>query len=96
MLCLISRAWAHIGPDSIIIGAIIKTRKVNNVILNVVLLLFGIASFIYGIKNKLKFWMVVGVILLFLGLISAGIDYKMAGAENSTNDINYRLPFLIN
>lgn len=65
-------------------------------ILNIVLLLTGVISLLFGIRNKLKFWIAVGGILLCIGIFSVCIDIKMAGTENNTNDINYRIPFLIN
>lgn len=64
-------------------------------VLNIVFLLIGAAFVFYGVKNKLKFWIVIGGFLLCLSLISACIDYKMGGIENGVNDINHRIPFII-
>lgn len=64
-------------------------------ILNLVLLLIGAVFLVYGIRKKLKFWIVVGAVLLGLALASVGMDFLTGGAVNETNDINYRLPFVI-
>lgn len=62
-------------------------------ILNIILLLAGAVSLIFGIKTKLKMWIVIGLILVGFGGISAIIDYKMMGGADSA--INTRLPFVI-
>lgn len=63
-------------------------------ILNIILLAIGAISLIFGIKTKLKMWMVIGLILMGFGGISAFIDYKLMGDADSA--INARLPFVLN
>ena len=63
-------------------------------ILNILVILIGAVFLAYGIQKKLKFWIVVGAVILGLGAVSAGVDFFAAG--NDTNDINNRLPFVIN
>ncbi|MCQ2443069.1 MAG: hypothetical protein MJ077_08190 [Oscillospiraceae bacterium] len=62
-------------------------------ILNIILLAIGVISLIFGIKTKLKLWIVIGLILIGFGGISALIDYKMMGGDDIA--INSRLPFVI-
>lgn len=62
-------------------------------ILNILMILIGAVFLVYGIRKKLKFWIVVGAVILGLGAVSAGVDFFAAG--NDTNDINNRLPFVI-
>lgn len=58
---------------------------------NIILLLIGIVTGIYGIKTRMKLFVRVGGALVFLSLISAGIDYKMGMSSFD----NHRLPFVI-
>lgn len=58
---------------------------------NIILLLIGIVTGIYGIKTRMKLFVIVGGALVFLSLISAGIDYKMGMSSFD----NHRLPFVI-
>lgn len=59
-------------------------------ILNIILLLIGIALLIYGVRCKAKFFIIAGAVLLCFGLISAGIDLMGAGGID-----NHRVPFVI-
>lgn len=61
-------------------------------LLNVVLLILGIAFLAYGIKHRLKFWAAAGVLLLCLGGISAYIDVTAAGMDGIANS---RIPVVI-
>lgn len=61
-------------------------------VLNIILLLIGIALLIYGIKAKTKFFIIAGAVLIGLGLISVGVDYFMGGAGEVAT---HRLPFII-
>lgn len=63
-------------------------------ILNILMILIGAVFLVYGIRKKLKFWIAVGAVVLALGAVSAGVDFFTAG--NETNDINHRLPFILN
>lgn len=63
-------------------------------VLNVILILIGIISLVYGIKTKLKLWLAVGLLLFGLGAVSAYIDIRMMGLEDIANP-NARLPFVI-
>lgn len=61
-------------------------------ILNILLLIVGALFLLYGIRNKLKFWIVIGLLLLCFAAVSAYVDYtasKMVGIANS------RIPFVI-
>lgn len=61
-------------------------------ILNIVLLIIGAMFLIYGIKNKLKFWIAAGALLVCLGAISAYVDFVAPGTDGINNS---RVPFLI-
>lgn len=61
-------------------------------ILNLILLVVGGLFLFYGIRKKLRFWIVVSVLILCLGVISIGVDYRLSADGNS---INTRLPFVI-
>jgi len=61
-------------------------------IINIILMLIGAVLLIYGIKNKIKFFIIAGVVMIGLGLISLGIDYAMDGAGEVDT---HRLPFII-
>lgn len=63
-------------------------------IINIVLLVLGVISLIYGMKNKLKLWMVIGAILICCGAVSAYVDYKTFGIDGGANP-NSRLPFVM-
>lgn len=63
-------------------------------ILNVILLVIGAVSIIYGIKTKLKMWLVIGLILFACGAVSAYVDVRTMGLESITNP-NARVPFVI-
>lgn len=60
-------------------------------LINIFLLLIGIVLLLYGIKNKLRFFIIAGVVLLCFGMISIGIDYKMGDGDFA----NGRVPFVI-
>ena len=60
-------------------------------IINVIVMVIGLLLLIYGIKSKTKFFLVIGLILLCLGLISGFIDYKLGVGEFN----NHRVPFTI-
>ncbi len=59
--------------------------------INIILLLIGIVLLIYGIKNRLRFFIIAGSVLLIFGMISIGIDYKMGSGDLA----NSRVPFVI-
>lgn len=61
-------------------------------ILNIVLLILGILFLFYGIRKKLKFWVVVGAVLLCFGAVSAYVDYTVVGPNGINNS---RIPFVI-
>lgn len=61
-------------------------------ILNIVLLIIGALFLFYGIKQKLKFWISIGVLIVCLGAISAYVDYTASGMDGITN---FRVPFVI-
>ncbi len=63
-------------------------------VLNIVLILLGVISLVFGVKNKLKVWIVIGLILLGCGVVSACVDYATMGVEDSANP-NARLPFVL-
>lgn len=61
-------------------------------ILNIVLLAVGALFLFYGIKNKLNFWIIIGLLVVGLGAVSAYVDCtasEMDGIHNS------RVPFVI-
>ncbi|MCQ2507607.1 MAG: hypothetical protein MJ097_02320 [Dorea sp.] len=60
--------------------------------LNLVLLAIGLIALFFGIKNKLKYLIVIGVILLAFGLFSAYVDYRTYGTWSIDN---HRIPFTI-
>lgn len=64
-------------------------------IFNIAVLILGALALIYGIKQKIKFWIVVGAVLVGLGLASSAVDL-MIPAGDTTNATNTRLPFVIN
>ena len=59
---------------------------------NLVLLAIGLIIIFFGIKNKLKYLIVIGAILLALGLFSAYVDYNTYGTWSIDN---HRIPFTI-
>lgn len=61
-------------------------------VLNIVLLIAGALFLFFGIKNKLKFWIVAGVLIVCLSAISAYMDFTAPGTD-SINDS--RVPFVI-
>lgn len=63
-------------------------------ILNIILIITGVALLFYGLKEKLKMWIVIGLVLLGCGLFSTYVDYRTYGIESITNP-NYRIPFII-
>lgn len=63
-------------------------------IINIVFLLLGLGLLLYGIKVKLKMWIVIGMIFIGCALFSAFIDYKTTGTLLST-DPDHRLPFVL-
>lgn len=60
-------------------------------ILNIVLLMIGALFLFYGIKQKLKFWISIGVLIVCLGAISAYVDYTALGTDGINNS---RVPFV--
>lgn len=60
--------------------------------LNIILLLVGVVFLIYGIRNKLKFWIAIGAVVLCMGVVSVCVDRMLPGAENN---VNQRLPVVI-
>lgn len=61
-------------------------------ILNLVLLILGALFLLYGIKQKLNFWIVIGAVLLGLGAVSVCMDLTAAGTDGIDG---HRLPFVI-
>lgn len=61
-------------------------------ILNLILMLIGAASLIYGIVNKTKFFIIAGAVLIGFGVVSAVFDYFVGGAGEVAT---HRLPFII-
>ena len=61
-------------------------------ILNVVLLILGALFLFYGIRNKLKFWIIAGALLLCFGAVAAYVDYTVGAADGVDTS---RLPFLL-
>lgn len=59
--------------------------------LNIALLIAGVLFLAYGIKNRLKFWIIIGLVVVLLGGVSACVDY--ASAADGIN--NARVPFVI-
>lgn len=60
-------------------------------VLNLILLVAGAALLIFGIKTKLKMWIIIGLFLMSCGAVSAFVDYKTGGMDVNTS----RLPFVI-
>ena len=61
-------------------------------ILNIVLLMIGALFLFYGIKQKLKFWIIIGLVVVCLGAVSAYVDYTTSGMDGINNS---RVPFVI-
>lgn len=62
-------------------------------ILNIVLVIIGLVLLLFGIKNKLKLWIVIGVILFVAGVISGIVDYKTAGTATGID--GGRVPMVV-
>lgn len=60
--------------------------------LNLVLLMLGALFLLYGIKQKLKFWIIIGLLIVCLGAVSAYVDFAAAGTDGINNS---RIPFAI-
>lgn len=61
-------------------------------LLNIVLLMIGALFLFYDIKQKLKFWIIIGVLIVCLGAVSAYVDYTALGTDGINNS---RVPFVI-
>lgn len=61
-------------------------------ILNFVLLMIGALFLLYGIKQKLKFWIIIGAVVICLGAVSACADFAATGADGINGS---RVPFVI-
>lgn len=61
-------------------------------LLNIVLLMIGALFLFYGIKQKLKFRIIIGVLIVCLGAVSAYVDYMTSGMDGINNS---RIPFVI-
>lgn len=61
-------------------------------LLNIILLILGALFLFYGIKNQLKFWIVIGSLLLCFGAVSAIVDYCFPGTAEANNA---RIPFIL-
>lgn len=60
--------------------------------LNIVLLIIGALFLLYGIKQKLKFWIIIGALIVCLGAISAYVDYTASGMDGINDS---RVPFVV-
>ena len=60
--------------------------------INICLLAIGLIALFFGIKDKLKYLIVIGAVLMALGLISAYVDYRTFGIWSIDN---HRIPFTI-
>lgn len=60
--------------------------------INIVLFLIGIIALFFGIKEKLKYLIVIGTGILVIALLSAYFDYKTTGTIGFNNN---RVPFVI-
>ena len=47
--------------------------------INICLFVIGLIALFLGIKNKLKYLIVIGAVLMALGLFSAYVDYRTFG-----------------
>lgn len=61
-------------------------------ILNIALLVLGALFLYYGIKNKLKFWIIVGALVVGLGAVSVCVDRMASGTDGINSS---RVPFVI-
>lgn len=61
-------------------------------ILNIALLVLGALFLYYGIKNKLKFWIIVGALVVGLGAVSVCVDCMASGTDGINSS---RVPFVI-
>ena len=60
--------------------------------INICLLAIGLIALFFGIKDKLKYLIVIGTVLMALGLFSAYVDYRTFGIWSIDN---HRIPFTI-
>ena len=60
--------------------------------INICLFVSGLIALFLGIKNKLKYLIVIGAVLMALGLFSAYVDYRTFGTWSIDN---HRIPFTI-
>ena len=60
--------------------------------INICLLVIGLIALFFGIKNKLKYLIVIGAVLMAFGLFSAYVDY-IAFVTWSID--NHRIPVTI-
>lgn len=60
--------------------------------INSVVLVIGLIALFGGIKNKLKYLIVIGAVLMAIGLFSAYVDYRTHGTGSIDN---HRIPFII-
>lgn len=44
--------------------------------MNIILLVIGVLLLIYGIKVKTKYFSIIGIVIICLGLISFVMDYR--------------------
>lgn len=60
--------------------------------MNIVLLMIGALFLFCGIRQKLKFWIIIGVLVICLGAVSASVDCMTSGMDGINNS---RIPFVI-
>ena len=60
--------------------------------INICLLVIGLIALFFGIRDKLKYLIVIGTVLMALGLFSAYVDYRTFGIWSIDN---HRIPFTI-
>lgn len=60
-------------------------------ILNIVLLMIGALFLFCGISQKLKFWIIIGVLIICLGAVSAYVDCMTSGMDGINNS---QVPFV--
>ena len=60
--------------------------------INICLLVIGLIALFFGIKDKLKYLIVIGAVLMAFGLFSAYVDYRTSGTWSIDN---HRIPFTI-
>ena len=60
--------------------------------INICLFVIGLIALFFGIKDKLKYLIVIGAVLMAFGLFSAYVDYRTSGTWSIDS---HRIPFTI-